>query len=146
MMRYSAQLAIILSAAAMMSASAHAQEAARPVSFQQEVMAVLSRAGCNQGACHGNLTGKGGFKLSLRGEDPVKDHATLTHDLMSRRVNRFQPDDSLLLQKATSRVPHEGGQRFPVGSPEYHILLRWIEDGARATDSTRGEPAGEIAG
>src|SRR5689334_578913 len=50
------------------------------VNYREEVMAVLSRAGCNQGTCHGNLNGKGGFKLSLRGEDPDKDHAALTRD------------------------------------------------------------------
>src|SRR5437588_5026012 len=89
---------------------------AQSVSFRQEVMAVLSRGGCNQGACHGNLNGKGGFKLSLRGEDPERDWAVLTHDQMGRRINRLQPDASLVLQKATARVPHEGGQRFMVGS------------------------------
>jgi Protein of unknown function (DUF1549)/Protein of unknown function (DUF1553) len=108
-----------------------------PVSFRQQVMAVLSRGGCNQGACHGNLHGKGGFKLSLRGEDPGKDWAVLTHDQMGRRVNLLQPDQSLLLQKATARVPHEGGQRFAVGSPEYSLLLHWIAAGARPSPPGR---------
>src|SRR5688572_28125414 len=36
-----------------------------PVSFRNDVMAVLSKAGCNLGTCHGNANGKGGFKLSL---------------------------------------------------------------------------------
>lgn len=103
-----------------------------PVSFRREVMAVLSRGGCNQGTCHGNLNGKGGFKLSLRGEDPDKDLAALTRDQMGRRVNRLDPDASLILQKATGRVPHEGGQRFPVGSYEYRLLERWITEGTRA--------------
>ena len=44
--------------------------AARPDSFLYDVGPVLSRAGCNQGVCHGNANGKGGFRLSLRGEDP----------------------------------------------------------------------------
>src|SRR3974377_2115129 len=101
-----------------------------PVNFEQEVMAVLSRGGCNQGTCHGNLHGKGGFKLSLRGEDPDKDYAALTRDQLGRRVNRLLPDDSLILQKAAARVPHEGGQRFPRSSPEYALLQRWIAEGA----------------
>src|SRR3954452_20194713 len=86
-----------------------------PVSFRHEVMAVLSRAGCNQGTCHGNLNGKGGFKLSLRGQDPDLDHAAMTRDLLGRRTDPHDPDASLLLQKATARVPHEGGQRFAAG-------------------------------
>jgi hypothetical protein len=62
-----------------------------PVNFEQEVMAVLSRGGCNQGACHGNLHGKGGFKLSLRGESPAFDWAALTKHSMGRRINLEQP-------------------------------------------------------
>src|SRR5437588_8558150 len=95
--------------------------AEEPVNFHQEVMAVLSRSGCNQGSCHGNLHGKGGFKLSLRGEDPVRDLAALTLGTLGRRVNLLQPEESLLLQKASGRVPHEGGQRFTTGSSEYAI-------------------------
>src|SRR5438876_11968194 len=85
---------------------------AGPVSFTNEVMAVLSKGGCNQGACHGNQNGKGGFKLSLRGEDPDADFQTLTHDMLGRRTNPLRPAESLLLQKATAGVPHEGGKRF----------------------------------
>ena len=46
---------------------------AAPVSYQNEVMAVLAKAGCNMGTCHGNANGKGGFKISLRGESPAGD-------------------------------------------------------------------------
>ena len=53
----------------------------RPISFQHEVMAVLSKAGCNSGPCHGNRNGKGGFRLSLRGEDPAADYATLVQGI-----------------------------------------------------------------
>ena len=104
---------------------------AEEISFRQEVMAVLSRGGCNQGTCHGNLHGKGGFKLSLRGEDPDKDFIALTRDMMGRRINGFQPEQSLLLQKASAQVPHEGGQRFPRASPEFQILQRWLTQGAK---------------
>src|SRR5438046_1060208 len=114
-------LAIILGPGGLVSSQAQGQE---PVDFRQEVMAVLSRGGCNQGACHGNLHGKGGFKLSLRGEDADKDWAALTRDQAGRRVNLHNPDASLIVQKATARVPHEGGQRFAVGSAEYRIVLR----------------------
>src|SRR6266851_8575396 len=64
---------------------------AETASFTNNVMAVLSKAGCNQGACHGNQNGKNGFKLSLRGEDPGFDLAALTRDTFGRRTNALQP-------------------------------------------------------
>src|SRR5215471_19536012 len=94
---------------------------AAPVSFRNNVMAVLSRAGCNQGACHGNQNGKNGFKLSLRGEDPDFDLISLTRNTHGRRLNPLDPSNSLVLLKATAAVPHEGGRRFPVGSLEYAL-------------------------
>src|SRR5690349_5428388 len=78
------------------------------VSFRNEVMAVLSKGGCNAGACHGNQNGKGGFKLSLRGQDPGADFAALTRDALARRTDPLRPADSLVLLKATGAVPHEG--------------------------------------
>jgi hypothetical protein len=104
---------------------------AAPVSFRNDVMAVLSRAGCNQGACHGNQNGKNGFKLSLRGQDPDEDLAALTRDTFSRRTDRLHPADSLILTKATSSVPHEGGKRFDRDSLDYRLLYQWIAGGAR---------------
>jgi hypothetical protein len=92
-------------------------------------MAVLSKAGCNQGACHGNQNGKGGFKLSLRGQDPALDWTALTRDALGRRINPLRPAESLVLLKATGATNHEGGQRFSVDSPEYGILRRWIAAG-----------------
>jgi hypothetical protein len=106
-----------------------------PAGFCNGVMAVLSRAGCNMGACHGNLNGKGGFKLSLRGQDPEADFATLTRDVLSRRIDRLRPEDSLILAKATMTLPHEGGQRFRRDSREFHLLRTWIANGARPDPS-----------
>jgi hypothetical protein len=99
-------------------------------SFRNEVMAVLSKAGCNAGPCHGNQNGKASFKLSLRSEDPEYDLNALTRDMFARRVNVADPDQSLLLLKATTQLAHEGGLRFRKDSPEYDILRRWIAGGA----------------
>ncbi|HLJ92159.1 MAG TPA: DUF1549 and DUF1553 domain-containing protein [Gemmataceae bacterium] len=107
------------------------QGRANPVSFRNDVMAVLSKSGCNQGACHGNQNGKNGFKLSLRGDDPAFDLASLTRDTLGRRTNPLQPAESLLLLKPTGAIPHEGGKRFDASSAEYAILWRWIHDGSR---------------
>jgi hypothetical protein len=104
---------------------------AQSVSFRNEVMAVLSKAGCNQGACHGNQNGKNGFKLSLRGEDPCWDLQELTRDALGRRIDPDAPEESLILQKATGSIPHEGGRRFDRSSPEYLLLRRWIAAGAQ---------------
>src|SRR5688572_30821914 len=105
------------------------------VSFRNDVMAVLSKAGCNAGACHGNKSGKGGFKLSLRGENPAEDFAALTRDLSGRRTNVLDPEESLFLQKATAKQPHEGGKRFRADSPEYGVLRAWVAAGARRDDA-----------
>jgi hypothetical protein len=105
------------------------------ISFRNDAMAVFSKAGCNAGTCHGNKYGKGGFKLSLRGQDPDLDHAVLTRDLLARRVDTFEPDRSLILLKPTGQIPHEGGVRFRTDSHEYQILRRWIESGAAFDDS-----------
>ena len=106
--------------------------AADTVSFRHDVMAVLSKAGCNSGVCHGNLNGKGGFKLSLRGQDPEWDRVVLTRDQMGRRTNRVEPARSLILLKPTMQTAHEGGQRFDADSLEYKILHTWIADGLAA--------------
>jgi hypothetical protein len=97
-------------------------------------MAVLSKAGCNLGACHGNTNGKGGFKLSLRGEDPAGDYAALVRQVDQRRVNLLDPEASLILQKPAGLVVHQGGVRFHRDSEEYRILFGWIAAGTPAPD------------
>ena len=97
--------------------------------FSHEVMAVLSRVGCNSGPCHGNLNGKGGMKLSLRGDDAAWDYRVLVREQSGRRVNIRQPGESLLIKKAMGAVPHEGGKLFGPTSREYQILTDWIAAG-----------------
>ena len=100
---------------------------AEEVSFSRDVMGVLSKAGCNGGACHGNQNGKGGFKLSLWGENPGADFKAL-HS--RSRVDTGDPAASKLLLKPTLQVKHGGKKRFETGSAEYRILLDWIRSGA----------------
>lgn len=106
--------------------------AAERVSFERDVMAVLSKSGCNMGACHGNQNGKGGFKLSLRGQAPQGDFLTLTRDLGGRRANSIDPDSSLILQKPSMSVAHEGGLRFRRESVEYQLIRDWLAAGLPA--------------
>ncbi len=103
----------------------------RPASYRLDVVPVLSKAGCNMGACHGNLNGKGGFKLSLRGDDPRFDLASMTRDALGRRANLADPAASLIVRKPTGQIPHEGGQRFTPSAPEAQALLGWLAAGAR---------------
>lgn len=103
----------------------------RSVSFVQDVQPILSRLGCNAGTCHGAKDGKNGFKLSLRGYDALFDHRALTDDRAARRFNRVAPDESLMLLKATGRVPHVGGVRTQQSHAHYEMLRRWIAQGAR---------------
>lgn len=102
-----------------------------PISFVRDVLPVLTKTGCNQGACHGGQQGKAGFKLSLRGYDPQYDYAALTDDLAGRRFNRAQPEQSLMLLKPTQGVPHEGGFLFDEDSRYYQLLKRWIAEGCQ---------------
>lgn len=108
------------------------------VSYVQDVMPVLSRLGCNSGVCHGSKDGKNGFKLSLRGYDPLFDHIALTDDLEGRRFNRAAPDKSLFLMKITGASPHVGGVRTTADSNYYSIFKSWVGDGvAMDLDSPR---------
>ncbi len=103
-----------------------------PVSFRNEVIPVLTKMGCNGGACHGALAGKNGFKLTLRGYDPDADYHTLTREALGRRVSLAEPARSLMLLKPTLTIPHGGGKRFDLASPEFRILSEWIASGAPA--------------
>src|ERR671917_569443 len=98
--RRTSRLRLWLTSALMVSwigpATARAGGNAVAPSFRNDVTAVLSKAGCNAGACHGNKSGKGGFKLSLRGQDPDADFQALTRELFGRRVDTFAPDQSLI--------------------------------------------------
>lgn len=100
-------------------------------SFRNHVQAVLAKQGCNSGACHGALAGKGGFRLSLRGYDIAKDHFNVTTQQLGRRIDMQEPGQSLLLTKPTIAVPHKGGQRLTTESIHYRVIAEWIAAGAK---------------
>ena len=104
--------------------------------FVTDVKPVISTLGCNAGTCHGAKDGKNGFKLSLRGYDPLYDVRAFADDHAGRRVNFASPDGSLMLLKATAGVPHEGGQRTKPGEDYYQILRDWIAQGAKLDPSS----------
>ncbi len=100
-----------------------------PVSFKGETLAALTKAGCNMGACHGSPSGKGGFRLSLRGFDPPLDILTLRSEFFGRRTNPLKPADSLILQKSLMETAHGGGKRLSKGDAVYNALHGWIAEG-----------------
>ncbi len=101
-----------------------------PISFKIDVMPVFMKSGCNTGSCHGAARGKDGFRLSLFGYDPDGDYYRLTREISGRRINLALPHQSLLMEKATGKVPHTGGKRFDDDSEYYQTLLRWLTAGA----------------
>ena len=107
-----------------------------PVSFRNHVLPVLTKMGCNSGACHGAAAGKNGFSLTLRGYDPAADYDAITRQAGGRRINKLEPARSLLLLKPTEVVPHMGGKKFDPGSPAYAVLARWLASGMPAPSNT----------
>ena len=101
----------------------------RPVHFVGEVVPILSKHGCNAGGCHGKASGQNGFRLSLLGFDPKADYESLVKEGRGRRVFPPAPPASLVLKKPTAQIPHGGGKKFAIGSPEYNTLARWIGQG-----------------
>ncbi|MFQ5732007.1 MAG: DUF1549 domain-containing protein [Planctomycetaceae bacterium] len=100
-----------------------------PINFKNQIAPIFTKLGCNSGGCHGKASGQNGFKLSLLGFYPEDDYEFLVKEARGRRLFPSSPGSSLLLRKATGRSPHGGGKRMEVGSYEYRILSRWIEQG-----------------
>jgi hypothetical protein len=110
-----------------------------PVRFTEEVIPILTRAGCNQGACHGAQHGRGGFKLSLRSFDPEFDYAQIVQSAEGRRVVVSDPERSIFLQKPSLVMDHGGGERLPLRRRHYDLLKRWLEDGVPGPTGKDGE-------
>jgi hypothetical protein len=119
-----------------MLADANAQLAdARTLSFARDVIPMLTKAGCNSGACHGSLQGRGGFRLSLLGYDAAADYESMVKSARGRRVSPAAPEQSLILRKPAGAMPHGGGVRFAADSSGYRVLRDWIAGGLAAPSS-----------
>ena len=125
-------LALIVVSALIGSPSIRAGERLS-VTFERDVEPILTRAGCNAGACHGKARGQNGFALSLLGFDPNFDYVAIVKESGGRRVSTVMAPESLLLRKATARLPHGGGPRLTPGSRAYETVLRWIAAGMPRT-------------
>lgn len=115
------------------------------IDFDTQIIPVLTKAGCNAGACHGAAAGRGEFRLSLYGGDPDLDYQSIVHELEGRRINLARPDESLVLLKATESISHGGGPRLPLDGAGAELLRRWVAEGAmrakaESLDGFRVEP------
>jgi hypothetical protein len=119
----------LLAAGAFFPGDAALGDENRPLHFENDIVPILSRFGCNASGCHGKAEGQNGFKLSVFGFDPAADHRALTMEGRGRRVFPASPDQSLLLLKAGGGMPHGGGIRIPPDRPEYETLRHWIAQG-----------------
>ena len=100
-----------------------------PINFKNQIAPIFTKLGCNSGGCHGKASGQNGFKLSLLGFYPDDDYEFLVKEGRGRRLFPTAPGESLLLLKATGKSPHGGGKRMEVGSYEYRMMFRWVEQG-----------------
>ncbi|MFO0952174.1 MAG: DUF1553 domain-containing protein [Isosphaeraceae bacterium] len=115
-----------------------------PVSFRNDVIPAFSQANCNMGACHGTPTGKGGFKLSLRGYLPDQDYTTLTREAGGRRINPLAAETSMILRKPLGEIPHEGGLRLVRNTKSHEFMRDWVAEGAKDDPSAPAAVALEI--
>ena len=106
--------------------------------FVKDIAPILSKAGCNMGACHATQHGQGGFKLSVFNFEPDADREAIVRDRHQRRANLVAPEKSLFLLKPTMTVPHGGGKRLAPNSVEHQTLVAWLNNGAPAP---KKEPA-----
>src|SRR5262249_53088499 len=115
-----------LSLTALLLSCLPATAAGGRVTLEDDVLPILTRAGCNAGACHGKQRGQNGFQLSLLAFDADFDFAALTQEARGRRIFPAAPEQSLLLRKASAQVPHGGGRRLTPGDGRYEVLRDWI--------------------
>src|SRR5579872_1482827 len=112
-----------------LGSSPAAAQSPQRFNFENDIIPILSKFGCNTSACHGKAEGQNGFKLSVFGFDPAGDYAALTQEGRGRRVTPAIPERSLLLAKASGRIPHGGGVRIDRTSGDYATLHNWIAAG-----------------
>lgn len=120
--------ALALLSSLVLGAAAAAQS--RPLAFRYDVQPWLLRQGCAAAECHGGALGRGGFKLSLFGGDPRGDWQAITVDRAARRIDRRDPEQSLLLRKPSRALDHGGGLRLPRGGEAYAAVHAWLAAGA----------------
>ena len=104
-------------------------EPRNPPTFEQSILPLINRVGCNAATCHATPDGQSGFKLSVFSYDPRSDYREIVQDSRGRRVFPAMPEESLILKKPTMAIKHGGGLRFARNSASYETMHDWIQAG-----------------
>ena len=107
-----------------------ASQSSDPIDFENDLIPIFTKFGCNAGACHGSAAGRGEFKLSLFGGNPQDDYKAIVRQLAGRRINLMHPEESLVILKPTAQTSHGGGQVLNDNSEGARLLRNWIQQGA----------------
>ncbi len=102
--------------------------------FDTEIIPILTKSGCNAGACHGAAAGRGEFHLSLFGSDAAADYQAIAQAYEGRRINRKDPHDSLVIAKPTGQLEHGGETVLLPDGPGAQAIESWIATGAKRTE------------
>ena len=100
-----------------------------PWSFRNHVQPILTKQGCNSGACHGAAAGKNGFRLTLRGYGPEIDYDVLTRQALGRRIVKTAPGREPDPAQADRRDRARRRGQFAPDSLEYRVIAEWIAAG-----------------
>ena len=100
------------------------------VDFENDLIPIFTKFGCNAGACHGAAAGRGEFKLSLFGGNPQADYEAIVRQLAGRRINLMHPEESLVILKPTAQTSHGGGHVLDENGEGVQLLRAWIQQGA----------------
>ncbi len=101
-----------------------------PIDFENDLIPIFTKFGCNAGACHGAAAGRGEFNLSLFGGNPQADYKAIVRQFAGRRVNLIRPEESLIILKPTAQTKHGGGQVLDEDGEGAKLLHNWIRQGA----------------
>ena len=102
------------------------------VDFENDLIPIFTKFGCNAGACHGAAAGRGEFKLSLFGGNPQADYEAIVRQLTGRRINLMHPEVSLVILKPTAQTSHGGGHVLDENGEGVQLLRAWIQQGAHS--------------
>jgi hypothetical protein len=126
-------LMIVLGPGGVLIASEPPTPTIKTITFESDIQPLLTRFGCNAGACHGKSRGQNGFALSLLGFDSDFDYSAIVHENRGRRYLPAAVEQSLLLRKASGQMPHGGGKKIDPNGPHYQMLTAWLKAGAPRT-------------
>ena len=98
------------------SAVSTVHAADRRISFVNDVVPTLTKAGCNTGVCHAKAGGQNGFQLSLLGFEPAEDFEHIVPASRGRRCraeeSRPEPVASQALRRSVPRRRSAAAEGF----------------------------------